>query len=346
MRLEEFDYCLPGELIAQEPTSVRDQSRMMVVHRATGACDIRSFSDFPEYFGRGDVIVVNDSRVFPARLVGQKESGGQTEILLLERQKTDGMTDEIWKVLLRPAKRVRIGLTITFDGQSQATLLKRLSEKEWLLDFRTSVPFDDFLARHGRAPLPPYIKRGKGRSRSEQDLERYQTIYARVKGSVAAPTAGLHFTREVMDRLRDRSVTVAPVTLHIGYGTFLPIETERVEDHLMQEEHFSVDEKTTHAVNEAGRVIAVGTTATRVLESVADEQGKVRPVSGSTRLFVYPGYRFRRVDVLLTNFHLPKSSLFLLACAFAGRDLMQKAYRLAVENRFRFYSYGDCMLMI
>ena len=208
------------------------------------------------------------------------------------------------------------------------------------------MPFDDFLARQGRAPLPPYIKRQRDRSRSVEDLERYQTVYARVKGSVAAPTAGLHFTPEVLESLRDRGVAIAPVTLHIGYGTFLPIETERVEDHVMEEERFSLGEETARKVNGATRVIAVGTTATRVLESVADAEGRIAPASGSTGLYLYPGYRFRRVDALLTNFHLPKSSLFLLVCAFAGRELMREAYETAVANRFRFYSYGDCMLIL
>jgi S-adenosylmethionine:tRNA ribosyltransferase-isomerase len=214
------------------------------------------------------------------------------------------------------------------------------------MNFQTAMPFDDFLVRYGRAPLPPYIKRRKDLSKSERDLERYQTIYARVKGSVAAPTAGLHFTREILDHLQSREVAFAPVTLHIGYGTFLPIETDRVEDHVMEEESFSLGEETSRKVNDAMRVIAVGTTAARVLESVADEQGKIRPVSGSTRLYIYPGYRFRCIDALITNFHLPKSSLYLLVCAFAGLEVMQKAYRTAIENRFRFYSYGDCMLIL
>jgi S-adenosylmethionine:tRNA ribosyltransferase-isomerase len=346
MKLEEFDYCLPEELIAQEPIGVRDQSRMMVVHRKSGACDIRTFSDLPEYFGRGDVIVVNDSRVFPARLIGRKETGGLIEILLLTRKSVEEITGETWAALLRPAKRVRAGVTIMFDGGCRATILRRLSEKQWLLNFRTSIPFDDFLTRYGRAPLPPYIKRQRDRSRSERDLERYQTVYARVKGSVAAPTAGLHFTGEVLDRMKSQDVEIASVTLHVGYGTFLPIQTDRVEDHVMEEESFSLDEESARKINEGVRVIAVGTTATRVLESVVDEQRKIRPVSGSTRLYLYPGSCFRRVDALLTNFHLPKSSLFLLVCAFAGRDMMQKAYSLAIENRFRFYSYGDCMLIL
>ncbi len=345
MKLEEFAYDLPEELIAQEPAAVRDQSRMMVVHRETGRFEIRTFRDLPEYFGEGDLIVINDSRVFPARLIGRKETGGLIEILLLTRQ-PGGLPEETWEVLLRPAKRVEIGMTVTFATGCRARIVRRLSEKQWLLEFQTDIPFDDFLARFGRAPLPPYIKRKRDRSRSQQDLERYQTVYARVKGSVAAPTAGLHFTEEVLDHLRSRAVGIAPITLHVGYGTFLPIETERVEDHVMEEEHYTIGGETASMVNGAKRIIAVGTTSTRVLETVANDEGKIRPVSGSTRLYLYPGYRFRRVDALLTNFHLPKSSLFLLVCAFAGRERMQEAYRFAIEKRFRFYSYGDCMLIL
>jgi S-adenosylmethionine:tRNA ribosyltransferase-isomerase len=345
MRLHEFAYDLPEELIAQEPAAVRDRSRMMVVHRKTGEIELRTFRDLPEYFGEGDVFVVNDSRVFPARLIGRKETGGLIEILLLTRQSGDA-PGETWEVLLRPAKRVETEMTVTFAPGCEARIVRRLSEKQWLLEFRTEIPFDDFLARFGRAPLPPYIKRRKGQARSEQDLERYQTVYARVKGSVAAPTAGLHFTEEVIGLLKSRAVGIAPITLHVGYGTFLPIETGNVEDHVMEEEHYSIGGETARLVNGAKRVIAVGTTSTRVLESIADDRGKIRPVSGSTRLYLYPGSRFRRVDALLTNFHLPKSSLFLLVCAFAGTERMQEAYRMAVENRFRFYSYGDCMLIL
>jgi S-adenosylmethionine:tRNA ribosyltransferase-isomerase len=345
MKLEEFAYDLPEALIAQEPAAVRDQSRMMVVHRRTGEIELRSFRDVPEYLGEGDVVVVNDSRVFPARLIGRKETGGLIEILMLTRQ-PGGLKGETWEVLLRPAKRVEIGMTVTFAPGCGARIVRRLSEKRWRLEFQTDTPLDDFLTRFGRAPLPPYIKRKRDQARSQQDLERYQTVYARVKGSVAAPTAGLHFTQEVLDHLRSRAVEIAPITLHVGYGTFLPIETEQVEDHLMEEERYMISGETASMVNGAKRVIAVGTTSTRVLESVADDEGKIRPVSGSTRLYLYPGCRFRRVDALLTNFHLPKSSLFLLVCAFAGRERMQKAYRLAIENGFRFYSYGDCMLIL
>ncbi len=345
MELEQFDYALPEELIAQEPAAVRDLSRMMVVDRQTGRIDIRTFRDLPEFVSPGDLFVVNDSRVFPARLIGRKETGGLIEILLLTRRQ-DESPGELWEVLLRPAKRVAVGTAVSFAGGCSATVVSRLSEKQWLLQFTTAMPFDEFLAWQGRAPLPPYIKRKRDRARSERDLERYQTVYARVNGSVAAPTAGLHFTPEVLDRLKSHGAAVAPVTLHIGYGTFLPIETEQVEDHLMEEEHFILGEESARKINEATRVIAVGTTATRVLESVAGDEGRIAPAARSTRLYIYPGYRFRRVDALVTNFHLPKSSLFLLVCAFAGRDLMQKAYRLAVENRFRFYSYGDCMLIL
>ncbi|MFH1910568.1 MAG: tRNA preQ1(34) S-adenosylmethionine ribosyltransferase-isomerase QueA [Pseudomonadota bacterium] len=345
MKLEEFAYDLPEELIAQVPAAVRDQSRMMVVHRKTGEIELRTFRDLPGYFGTGDVIVVNDSRVFPARLIGRKESGGLIEILLLSVYKGDIEEENVWEALLRPAKRITVGTRMTFADGCTVRIVRRMSEKRWLLAFTITLPFGDFLDRYGRAPLPPYIKRRRDRSRSESDLERYQTVYARVQGSVAAPTAGLHFTREVLDRVESRGVAIAPITLHIGYGTFLPIEAAEVEDHLIDEERFTIGEETARMVNEAKRVIAVGTTSTRVLESVAGAGG-IRPVSGSTRLYIYPGYRFRRVDALLTNFHLPKSSLFVLVCAFAGRELMQEAYRFAIENRFRFYSYGDCMLIV
>jgi S-adenosylmethionine:tRNA ribosyltransferase-isomerase len=346
MQLEDFDYTLPEELIAQAPVAVRDQSRMMVVRRDTGDCRMLRFSDFPEYFGRGDVVVVNDSRVFPARLIGRKQTGGLIEILLLRRQPQDGQPPETWEVLLRPAKRVAAGMTVSFAAGGSAQIVRRLSEKQWLLSFTTALPFADFLARYGRAPLPPYIKRDRNRDRVPLDLERYQTVYAREQGSVAAPTAGLHFTPEVLARIAGRGAQVAPLTLHVGYGTFLPIAAPSVEEHLMEEEHFSVGPASAEIITRAERVVAVGTTSTRVLESIADEGGRVRPQGGSTRLFIYPGHRFRRVDALLTNFHLPKSSLFLLVCAFAGRELMQEAYRQAVAHRFRFFSYGDCMLIL
>ncbi len=345
MKLEECSFDLPEELIAQEPAVVRDQSRMMVVNRKTNEIKIREFRNITEYFGKRDVVVINDSRVFPARLIGAKETGGLVEVLLLSRKESE-VKKETWEVLLRPAKRVAIEMEILFAEACSARVVSRLSDKKWLLEFRTDIAFNDFLSRFGRAPLPPYIKRKKNQTRSLEDLERYQTVYAREPGSVAAPTAGLHFTDRVLEEMKKRDVKIASVTLHVGYGTFLPIETEIVEEHSMEEEFFSISEEAAGLVNEAKRVIAVGTTSTRVLESVANEEGKIRTFSGSTRLFIYPGYRFRRVDALLTNFHLPKSSLFLLVCAFAGRELMLQAYSTAIENRLRFYSYGDCMLIL
>lgn len=343
MKLEDFSYDLPEELIAQQPAAVRDQSRMMVVDRTTHEIKIGEFRNLPEYFGAGDVVALNDSRVFPARLIGRKETGALIEILLLSKENTG---NETWRAMLRPAKRVAPGMTVFFAEGCFACLTKRLTDKQWLLEFIVNTPFADFLARFGRAPLPPYIKRKKGDSRSRADLERYQTIYAREPGSVAAPTAGLHFTEDVLLDLKRRGVKTAPVTLHVGYGTFVPIETETVEDHVMEEEFFSISQEAAAIVNTAKRVIAVGTTSTRTLESCANENGIIAPVSSSTRLYIYPGYRFKRVDALITNFHLPKSSLFLLVCAFAGRELMMEAYRQAIEKRMRFYSYGDAMLIL
>lgn len=343
MKLEDFSYDLPEELIAQQPAAVRDQSRLMVVNRTTYEIKIREFKNMPEYFGAGDVVAFNDSRVFPARLIGKKETGALIEILLLSKEND---ANETWRAMLRPAKRVASGMTVFFTEGCSARLTERLTDKQWLLAFNVNMPFADFLARFGRAPLPPYIKRKKGDARSSADLERYQTIYAREPGSVAAPTAGLHFTEDVLFDLQRRGVKTAPVTLHVGYGTFVPIETETVEDHIMEEEFFSISRETAAIVNTAKRVIAVGTTSTRTLESCADENGNIAPTSSSTRLYIYPGYRFKCVDALITNFHLPKSSLFLLVCAFAGRELMMEAYRQAIEKRMRFYSYGDAMLII
>jgi len=346
MRLEEFNYNLPEELIAQQPSVERDRSRMMVVDRKRGAVGNKLFYDIPEFFKKGDVLVINDSRVISARLIGKKTTGGMVEILLLSGKGCPSSTSQTWEVLLRPAKRVNIGTRILLDDECEIEVIERISDKKWILKFETEIDFDNFLKKHGRAPLPPYIKRKKGSEKSLKDIERYQTIYARVPGSVAAPTAGLHFSTSVLTILKDRGIDIVPITLHVGYSTFLPIETEFVEDHSMEKEFFEIDAETAGIINQAKRVIAVGTTATRVLESVADKQGRIKQSSGYTGLFIYPGYRFKRVDVLLTNFHLPKSSLFLLACAFTGKDLIQEAYRKAIEEKYRFYSYGDCMLIL
>ena len=346
MRLKDFDYHLPEKLIAQRPCDLRDHSRMIVVRRKTEEVACKVFHNFPDYLKKGDVLVINDSKVIPARLIGKKETGGMTEILLLSRECEDSGQLQTWEVLLRPAKRVRVGTRIVFDGDCEARVIDRVSDKKWLVTFLTSMEFDLFLEKYGRAPLPPYIKRNKDSTESPEDIDRYQTIYARRPGSVAAPTAGLHFSQNILDTLKKNGIHIVPVTLHVGYGTFLPIETDTVEEHVMEEEFFEITKEAAEVINEAKRVIAVGTTSTRVIESAADETGRLKPSSAYTGLFIYPGYRFRRVNALITNFHLPRSSLFMLVCAFAGGDLMLKAYNQAIENQFRFYSYGDCMLIV
>lgn len=340
MKLAEFEYYLPAELIAQAPAPVRDESRLMVLDRQTGEIRTTLFKDLPAFLRQDDLLVVNDSRVMPCRLYGRKDTGAEIEVLLLRK-----LRESVWEALLRPGKRVRENTVIHFGAQDEARVVKKLSEKAWLLEFKTEKDFESFIQEKGRAPLPPYIKRSAVNG-AAADLERYQTIYARMPGSVAAPTAGLHFTRDVMARLGDRGIGIAEITLHVGYGTFLPITAQDVEDHVMEEEFFEIGEPGADVINRAQRVVAVGTTSTRVLESVADEAGRIKATSGSTRLFIYPGYRFKRVQGLITNFHLPKSSLFLLAAAFAGKENLLRAYDRAIKEKFRFYSYGDCMLII
>ena len=346
MNLEEFNYHLPEERIAQKPCEERSRSRMMVVNRRTASIQHDHFYHLPSFLKNGDVLVINDSKVIPARLIGKKETGGGIEILLLSRISSETPLTQTWEVLLKPAKRVSIGTRIVFEAGCEARVIERRSDKKWLLDFAMTIPFAHFLERYGSAPLPPYIKRKKSSSHPLEDIQRYQTIYARRPGSVAAPTAGLHFSEEILVALKNQGIEIAPVTLHVGYGTFLPIETTSVEDHVMEAEFFQIEEASAEKINRARRIIAVGTTSARVIESAVDEQGRVNAGSAWTRLYIYPGYRFKRIQALLTNFHLPMSSLFLLVCAFAGRDLMQRAYRQAIENRYRFYSYGDCMLIL
>lgn len=342
MRTEDFYYTLPEELIAQRPCERRDHARMMVVDRGRGTFECRHFYELPAFLDTGDLLVVNNSRVIPAKLSGTKATGATVELLLLEEKEAPAT----WEVLLRPAKRVGVGTRISFDGRSWAEILERVSDKKWVVRFHTETGFDTFLETFGSAPLPPYIKRGKGTRPDPVDLQRYQTIYAKSPGSVAAPTAGLHFSEEILKTLRGREIDMAEVTLHVGYGTFLPVETERVEDHEMESESFEIGEGAAEQINGAGRIVAVGTTSIRTLEAASDPDGRVRPGRGKTSLFIYPGYRFKAVDRVLTNFHLPASSLFLLVCAFAGKDLIERAYQKAVEERFRFYSYGDCMLIL
>ncbi|OPY87957.1 MAG: S-adenosylmethionine:tRNA ribosyltransferase-isomerase [Smithella sp. PtaU1.Bin162] len=345
MELKDFSYFLPEELIAQHPYPERDRSRMMRLERESGRISDYSFFQLPEFLQKDDVLVINNSRVIPARLFGKKPTGASLEILLLtKREETD--TSSVWEVLLRPAKRLRENDIIVLSTDCEAKVLTRISEKKWLLCFSCTGNFENYLNNHGRAPLPPYIKRKNNDEQFVDDLERYQTIYAKHPGSIAAPTAGLHFSAEVMQALRKKGVQIAPVTLHVGYGTFLPITVNSVEDHAMEPEYYEINPEAVEIINNARRVIAVGTTATRTLESIADEKGLIKAQSGFTNLFIYPGHQFRRVNGLITNFHLPESSLFLLVCAFAGTDFIKKAYLHAVDNRYTFYSYGDCMLII
>ncbi len=346
MKLKDFSYTLPDELIAQHPRPQRDASRMMQLMREEKTIQDSHFSFLPDFLGPGDVLVINDSRVIPARVYGKKQTGAILEILLLNRKHVQ-TSSETWEVLARPAKRIHENDTIDLGHGCRARVATRLSGKKWLMEFSAPDGFDRYLEQYGRAPLPPYIKRNKSVAPDlTNDRDRYQTIYAKAAGSIAAPTAGLHFSPAILDALKTKGVNIAPVTLHVGIGTFLPIETDTVENHVMETEFYDINPESAEKINSARRVIAVGTTSTRTIESAADQHGHVAPSSGETRLFIYPGYSFKRVNGLLTNFHLPESSLFLLVCAFAGTDFMKKAYAQAVENRYLFYSYGDCMLIL
>ncbi len=345
MELKDFSYFLPEDLIAQKPRKKRDISRLLVLDRNEKKVKDFHFFELPNFLHRGDVLVINDSKVIPARLFGKKHTGASVEILLLAKKEGHSESQK-WEALLKPAKRMHIHDMILLEENCQAKIIDRISDKKWLIEFTAEEGFEKFINRFGRAPLPPYIKRKKNDTRNAQDMERYQTIYAKNPGSIAAPTAGLHFSKDVLQALQAKSIQIAPITLHVGAGTFLPIETRKVEDHIMEQEFYEISVGSAEKINNAERVIAVGTTSTRVLESAAGKNKCVQAQSGCTNLFIYPGHKFKKVDVLLTNFHLPQSSLFLLACAFAGTELIKKAYEHAVENRYRFYSYGDCMLII
>ncbi|NLD80774.1 MAG: S-adenosylmethionine:tRNA ribosyltransferase-isomerase [Deltaproteobacteria bacterium ADurb.Bin151] len=346
MKLEDFSYFLPDDLIAQHPRPQRDASRMMLLDRRESTIEDLQFSSLPDFLQKGDVLVINDSRVIPARIYGKKTTGSIIEILLITcKEKKDGA--EWWEVMARPGKRINENDLIDLGHSCEARVVARMSDKKWLMAFNAEDGFENYLKCFGRAPLPPYIKRRKNTAPEQSnDRERYQTIYAKTAGSIAAPTAGLHFSPQVLETLKSRGVGIAAITLHVGIGTFWPIETDIVENHVMQTEYFEITPDTADTINNARRVIAAGTTTTRTLESVADNNGHIMPQSGETSLFIYPGYTFKRVNGLLTNFHLPRSSLFLLVCAFAGTDFVKKAYARAVKNRYLFYSYGDCMLIL
>ena len=339
MKKSDFYYDLPEELIAQTPLSQRDASRLLVLDRSSGEIEHRRFYELPDYLREGDCLVLNDSRVLPARLIGRRSTGGAVEVVLL-RDLGGGK----WECLTRPGRKTRIGAELSFgDGVLTATVTDAIEDGNKILQFHYDGIFLEHLERLGKMPLPPYIKEELA------DAERYQTVYSRHLGSAAAPTAGLHFTRELLDAIRARGVRVCYVTLHVGLGTFRPVKEDNIQDHIMHAEYCEIPEETAAAVNAARasghRVVAVGTTTCRTLESFADEDGTLRDCGGWTDIFIYPGYQFKCIDALVTNFHLPESTLVMLVSALAGRENILHAYDVAVQERYRFFSFGDAMFI-
>ncbi|MBQ9008691.1 MAG: tRNA preQ1(34) S-adenosylmethionine ribosyltransferase-isomerase QueA [Clostridia bacterium] len=341
MKTSDFYYDLPEELIAQKPVYPRDSSRLMVIDRNRDTIEHRIFRDVIEYLNPGDVLVVNETRVIPARLYGVKaETGGAIEFLLLKRL---NLTD--WEVILKPGKRAKPGAEFLFgEGKLKATILSIGEDGGRTVRFSWDGVFEEILDELGQMPLPPYIHERL------EDRDRYQTVYAKTDGSAAAPTAGLHFTPELLERIREKGIDVVPVLLHVGLGTFRPVKEENVDDHHMHSEYYEVTEEQAERINAArkrgGRVICVGTTSVRTLETVADDSGCIHAGSGFTQIFIKPGVRIRAVDALITNFHLPESTLLMLVSAFIGRENALRAYETAVKERYRFFSFGDAMFII
>jgi S-adenosylmethionine:tRNA ribosyltransferase-isomerase len=352
MDLAEFDYQLPEELIAQQALTDRAAARMLVLYRQESRWEDRAFREFPSFLGEGDCLVLNDSRVFPARLFGRRAGvqsmpigknnpkrheylSGQVEVFLLRPVSADGRD---WEALVRPGRKMRVGERVAFEGGLEAEIVARGEFGERTVRFRGNGDLFEQFEKIGHVPLPPYIKR----SDDATDRDRYQTVFARERGSVAAPTAGLHFTGEVLEACRARGAALAYVTLHVGLGTFQPLHAQQVTQARLHAERYQITEDNAQKIRAAARVVAVGTTSVRTVESAWRDGA----MSGETDIFIYPGVAFRRVGALLTNFHLPRTSLLLLVCAFAGRELAMKAYRHAVAQKYRFYSYGDCMLIV
>ena len=340
MKTHDFYFDLPEELIAQTPIERRDASRLLVLHKMTGECEHRHFYDLPEYLRPGDCLILNDSRVLPARLLGQRlPGGGACEVLLLIDK-----GDKTWECIVRPGKHLRTGAKVSFgNGELTATVTEVLPDGNRLVKFDYEGIFLEVLDRLGKMPLPPYIKE------ELQDRERYQTVYSKVLGSAAAPTAGLHFTPELLQKIKDKGIKIGYVTLHVGLGTFRPVKEEDITDHDMHSEYCTVPEETADLINETkrngGRVICVGTTSCRTVESWAQEDGTMKPSAGWTNIFIYPGYKFKVLDCLITNFHLPESTLIMLVSALAGREHVLSAYEEAVKEKYRFFSFGDAMLI-
>jgi S-adenosylmethionine:tRNA ribosyltransferase-isomerase len=341
MNLKDFWYDLPERLIAQNPLERRDMSRLLVLNRATGEIKHQHFSDILDYLHEGDCLVINNTRVIPARLLGKKkDTGGKIEFVLLKK-----LEEDTWEVILKPGRRAKPGTRFIFgDGQLEAEIISLGEEGNRIVRFYYEGIFEQVLDRIGIMPLPPYI------TASLKDKERYQTVYSKINGSAAAPTAGLHFTSELFERLREKKVDIAEVTLHVGLGTFRPVKVENILEHHMHHEAYSLSQDACNRINQAKRtghrVVAVGTTSVRVLETVSGADGLVTPHEGETDIFIYPGYRFKTVDALITNFHLPESTLIMLVSAFAGRDLVMKAYQEAISQEYRFFSFGDAMLLL
>lgn len=340
MKVSEFTFDLPEELIAQDPLKDRSSSRLLTLDKHTGEIGHDIFKNITSYLKKGDCLVLNNTRVIPARLIGAKENtGGKVEVLLLKRKQ-----DNMWETLVKPGKKARPGARISFgDGLLVGEVIEVLEEGNRLIRFEYEGIFEEVLDQLGQMPLPPYI------THQLQDKERYQTVYAKHNGSAAAPTAGLHFTKELLRQIQDMGVKIAYVTLHVGLGTFRPVKVENVLDHHMHTEFYQIEEKDAKIINDTkaagGRIISVGTTSTRTLESVADDTGMVKSGSGWTDIFIYPGYEFKVIDGLITNFHLPESTLLMLVSALAGREHILHAYHTAVEERYRFFSFGDAMFI-
>ena len=340
MNVKDYDYDLPEELIAQDPLEDRSSSRLMVLDRQTGDVEHRHFTDILEYLHPGDCLVINNTKVIPARLFGVKEdTQAKIEVILLKRKEND-----IWETLVKPGKKAKPGTKLVFgDGLLTAEVVDVVEEGNRLIQFHYDGIFEEILDQLGQMPLPPYI------THQLKDKNRYQTVYAKYDGSAAAPTAGLHFTKELLQKVKDMGVDIAEVTLHVGLGTFRPVKVENVLDHHMHSEFYMVSQEAADKINRAKesghRVIAVGTTSTRTLEAAADENGRLHETSGWTEIFIYPGYQFKVIDALITNFHLPQSTLVMLVSALAGREHVLHAYEIAVKERYRFFSFGDAMLI-
>lgn len=340
LKTSDFYYDLPEELIAQTPASVRSESRLLVYNRSTKLIEDKVFSDIIDYLHPGDVLVRNTTRVIPARLFGTRiETGGQMEFLLLKR-----IDDKLWECLVKPGRRAKVGLTFKINDELSATVEKQLVDGNRIIRLNYDGIFEEVLDRAGEVPLPPYI------TKKLDDKSRYQTVYARESGSAAAPTAGLHFTDELIARIREKGVAVADVLLHVGLGTFRPVSVENIAEHKMHSEYYECSEGSADIINTArkngGRIIAVGTTSCRTLESITDENGVLHPGRGNTDIFITPGYRFKAVDALITNFHLPESTLLMLISAFSSRDEVMRIYEHAIKERYRFFSFGDASFFI